>query len=97
MEELLIGSILIWALGRIAKKKADAPAPGTIAPPPQQMPSPGSANYPSTLVDLVDLHTILTILVVIQVVAAEVNYNFFVILFSLSLTALIKKSNYGLS
>lgn len=57
MEELLIGSILIWALGRIAKKKADAPAPGTIAPPPQQqysqgapqqMPSPGSMNYPST-------------------------------------------------
>lgn len=57
MEELLIGSILIWALGRITKKKADAPAPGTIAPAPQQrfspgapqqMPSPGSVNYPST-------------------------------------------------
>jgi hypothetical protein len=52
---------------------------------------------PLPLVDLVDLHTILTILVVAQVVAAQVNYNFFIILFSLSLTALIKKSNYGLS
>jgi hypothetical protein len=52
---------------------------------------------PLPLVDLVDLHTILIILVVVQVVAALVNYNFFVILFSLSLTALIKKLNYGLS
>jgi hypothetical protein len=52
---------------------------------------------PLPLVDLVGLHTILIILVVVQVVAALVNYNFFVILFSLSLTALIKKSNYGLS
>jgi hypothetical protein len=53
---------------------------------------------PLPLADLVDQHTILTILVEAQVVAALVNYNFFfVILFSLSLTALIKKSNYGLS
>lgn len=42
MEELLIGSILIWALGRITKKKADAPAPGTIAPAPQQRSSQGA-------------------------------------------------------
>jgi len=56
MEELIFGSLIIWALGRLTKKKADAPAPGTIAPPPQQrtsqrsqqMPSPGSVNYPST-------------------------------------------------
>jgi hypothetical protein len=36
MEEILFGSIIVWVLGRIAKKKADAPAPGTIALPPQQ-------------------------------------------------------------
>lgn len=36
MEELLIGSILIWALGRITKKKADAPAPGSIPQAPAQ-------------------------------------------------------------
>lgn len=30
MEELLVGSLLVWAIGRIAKKKADKPAPGTI-------------------------------------------------------------------
>jgi len=55
MEELLFGSIIVWVLGRMTKKKAEAPAPGTIAPAPQQrtnqgptMPSPGSANYPST-------------------------------------------------
>jgi hypothetical protein len=105
MEELIFGSLIVWALGRIAKKKADQP-PGTIAP------APGNAQAralhskclaqvvqitPLPLVDLVDLHTILIILVVVQVVAAQVNYNFFVILFSLSLTALIKKSNYGLS
>jgi hypothetical protein len=30
MEEILFGSIIVWVLGRIAKKKADAPAPGTI-------------------------------------------------------------------
>jgi len=56
MEQLIFGSLIVWVLGRIAKKKADQP-PGTIAPPPQQrtsqgapqqMPSPGSANYPST-------------------------------------------------
>jgi len=33
MEELIFGSVIIWALGRITKKKADAPAPGPIAPP----------------------------------------------------------------
>lgn len=30
MEELLIGSLLVWAFGRVLKKKADAPAPGSI-------------------------------------------------------------------
>ena len=35
MEELLFGAVIMWALGKIAKKKADAPAPGTIAPPTQ--------------------------------------------------------------
>jgi len=43
MEEILFGSIIVWVLGRIAKKKANAPAPGTIAPPRQ-----GSANYLTT-------------------------------------------------
>ena len=46
----------MWALGRVAKKKADSPPPfvppGTIAPPrqgrTQQFPTPGSANYPTT-------------------------------------------------
>jgi hypothetical protein len=33
MEELIFGSLIVWVLGRIAKKKADQP-PGTIAPPP---------------------------------------------------------------
>lgn len=33
MEELIFGSLIVWALGRITKKKADAPAPGTIEPP----------------------------------------------------------------
>lgn len=58
MEELLIGSILIWALGRITKKNSPPPRtlPGTLpqAPAqrssqgaPQQMPSPGSVNYGS--------------------------------------------------
>lgn len=44
MEELLLGSILVWALGRITKKKADAPAPGPIAPPRLPKTSPGSQN-----------------------------------------------------
>jgi hypothetical protein len=35
MEEILFGSVIVWVLGRIAKKKANAPAPGTIAPPRQ--------------------------------------------------------------
>ena len=52
MEEILFGSIIVWVLGRIAKKKADAPAPGTIDLPrqgrTQQFPTPGSANYPSS-------------------------------------------------
>ena len=56
MEELLFGAIIMWALGRVAKKKADSPPPfvppGTIAPPrqgrTQQFPTPGSANYPTT-------------------------------------------------
>ena len=52
MEELLFGAIIMWALGRVAKKKADAPAPGTIDLPrqgrTQQFPTPGSANYPTT-------------------------------------------------
>jgi len=56
MEEILFGSIIVWVLGRIAKKKADSPPPfvppGTIAPPrqgrTQQFPTPGSANYPTT-------------------------------------------------
>jgi len=52
MEELIFGSIIVWALGRVLKKKADQPAPGTIDLPKQkkisQFPAPGSANYPST-------------------------------------------------
>ena len=52
MEEIIFGSIIVWALGRVLKKKADAPAPGTIAPPrqgrTQQFPTRGSANYPTT-------------------------------------------------
>lgn len=51
MEELIFGSVIVWALGRVLKKKADAPAPGTIDLPKQkriiQFPAPGSANYPS--------------------------------------------------
>ena len=51
MEEILFGSIIVWVLGRIVKKKADAPAPGTINLPKQgkkqQFPTPGSANYPT--------------------------------------------------
>jgi len=50
MEELIFGSVIVWALGRVLKKKADAPAPGTIDLPKQkrisQFPAPGSANYP---------------------------------------------------
>jgi hypothetical protein len=42
MEEIIFGSVILWALGRVVKKKADAPAPGTIAPPPQQRMGPGS-------------------------------------------------------
>jgi len=56
MEELLFGAIIMWALGRVAKKKADSPPPfvppGTIDLPRQgrtpQFPTPGSANYPTT-------------------------------------------------
>jgi hypothetical protein len=52
MEEILFGSIIVWVLGRIAKKKADAPAPGTIDLPrqgrTQQFPTRGSVNYPTT-------------------------------------------------
>ena len=52
MEEILFGSIIVWVLGRIAKKKANAPAPGTIDLPRQgkrqQFPTPKSANYPTT-------------------------------------------------
>ena len=52
MEEILFGSIIVWVLGRIAKKKANAPAPGTIDLPrqgrTQQFPTPGSVNYPSS-------------------------------------------------
>jgi len=52
MEELIFGSVIVWALGRVLKKKADQPAPGTIDLPrqqrTQQFPTPGSANYPST-------------------------------------------------
>lgn len=46
MEELIFGSLIIWALGRITKKKAEAPAPGTIAPPalPRATPQSNSAN-----------------------------------------------------
>ena len=51
MEELIFGSVIVWALGRILKKKADQPAPGTIDLPrqqrAQQFPAPGSANYSS--------------------------------------------------
>lgn len=51
MEELIFGSVIVWALGRILKKKADQPAPGTIDLPKQkkisQFPAPGSANYPN--------------------------------------------------
>ena len=52
MEEIIFGSIIVWALGRVLKKKADAPAPGTIDLPrqgrTQQFPTPGSTNYPSS-------------------------------------------------
>jgi hypothetical protein len=41
MYDLLVGSVILWALGRVVKKKADAPAPGTIAPPAQQRMAPG--------------------------------------------------------
>ena len=41
MEQLIFGSLIVWVLGRIAKKKAEAPAPGTIAPAPQQRASQG--------------------------------------------------------
>jgi len=51
MEELIFGSVIVWALGRVLKKKADQPAPGTIDLPrqqrAQQFPTPGSTNYPS--------------------------------------------------
>jgi hypothetical protein len=32
MEELIFGSLIVWALGRITKKKAESAPPGTIAP-----------------------------------------------------------------
>lgn len=41
MYDLLVGSVILWTLGRVVKKKADAPAPGTIAPPAQQRMGPG--------------------------------------------------------
>jgi hypothetical protein len=54
MNDIIVGSIIVWALGRVLKKKADQPAPGTIDLPKQQRmqqqlpPQPGSTNYPST-------------------------------------------------
>lgn len=36
MEELIFGSVIVWALGRVLKKKADQPAPGTIDLPRQE-------------------------------------------------------------
>ena len=46
MEQLIFGSLIVWVLGRIAKKKAEAPAPGTIAPPrlPRATPQSNSTN-----------------------------------------------------
>jgi hypothetical protein len=48
MEEILFGSIIVWVLGRIAKKKANAPAPGTIDLPRQgkrqQFPTSGGSQ-----------------------------------------------------
>ena len=42
MEELLIGSILILALGRITKKKADSPPPGSIPQAPAERSAQGT-------------------------------------------------------
>jgi len=36
MNDIIVGSIIVWALGRVLKKKADQPAPGSINLPPQQ-------------------------------------------------------------
>lgn len=36
MEEILFAAVIMWALGRVAKKKADGPPPGSIALPPAQ-------------------------------------------------------------
>jgi hypothetical protein len=47
MEELIFGSLIVWVLGRIAKKKADQP-PGTIAPPPSSTPDTTPAVVPFT-------------------------------------------------
>ena len=51
MEELIFGSLILWALGRVLKKKADQPAPGTIDLPrqqrTQQMPNPDPQGNPS--------------------------------------------------
>lgn len=47
MEELIFGSVIVWALGRVLKKKADQPAPGSINLPPQQRTQqfPGGPGY----------------------------------------------------
>jgi cbb3-type cytochrome oxidase subunit 3 len=45
MEELLFGAVIMWALGRVAKKKADAPAPGKIDLPPQERTMGNLYNY----------------------------------------------------
>lgn len=42
MEELIFGSLIVWALGRITKKKAESAPPGTIAPPMLPRTGPGS-------------------------------------------------------
>jgi len=51
MEELIFGSLIVWALGRVLKKKADQPAPGTIDLPrqrrTQQMINPDPHGNPS--------------------------------------------------
>ena len=45
MEELLFGAVIMWALGRVAKKKADAPAPGKIDLPRQERTMGNLNNY----------------------------------------------------
>jgi hypothetical protein len=65
MEELIFGSLIVWALGRIAKKKAEC---GQLQARSLHLHSKCLALVVQIttlpLVDLVDLHTILTILVV---------------------------------